>query len=416
MVVHPDATALPDEIVRVDLEFPVFVSMPLLSDAYLHDAVAFRRQLHAHPELSGQEAATAKRVQQALAVHRPDQIHTGVGGHGVLAVFDSGKPGPTVVFRCELDALPIDEPNEFSHRSTRRGISHKCGHDGHSATMVALAGVLREHGVPRGKVVLLFQPAEETGEGARSMLADSRIRALDPSLIFAVHNLPKFPMHQVIVKDGVFACASAGIAVRFTGSSTHSSYPEHGRSPALAVARLIESLPRLADTKADPENLTLVTVTQATLGETARKIEFGIAPATGSVMAVLRAARQTDLDSLQKRAVALAERLAAEQGVAVEIDWHDEFASTQNDARAVALVREAAGRAGLAVAAAAAPFRWSEDFGLFLEHYPGAIFGLGAGEECPQLHNERYDFPDELIPTGVAAYWALIEEILAGNR
>jgi amidohydrolase len=379
----------------------------------LQELIALRRELHANPELSGTESRTAGRICGFLARHRPDELHKEVGGHGVLAVFSSGKPGPTVVFRCELDALPIQEANDFPYRSILDGISHKCGHDGHMATVAGLALLIRGRGLPAGKVVLLFQPAEESGAGARAVLGDPRFSALEPDFIFACHNLPKFPMNQVLLREEVFACASVGLIVRLHGSSTHSSYPEHGRSPALAVARLIEELTRLGNAEATGDNLSLVTVTQAQLGDMTHKIDFGVAPAAGCVIAVLRASRQSQLDSLKEAARTAAEAIAGKHGLALEIDWDEEFASTSNRPETVNLVRHAARRAGLPVKDVEAPFRWSEDFGLFLQRCPGAFFGLGCGEGQPQLHNEHYDYPDELIATGLNLYWALLEQVLA---
>ncbi len=387
----------------------------MMESEELRDLIRLRHELHAHPELSGRETETARRVQAFLERHRPDELHTGVGGHGLLAVFDSGRPGPSVAVRCELDALPIEEPNDIPHRSTNPGVSHKCGHDGHAATVAGLAGLIRRRGLPRGKAVLLFQPAEESGEGARAMLADRRLRDLQPDWMFAFHNLPRHPLGQVIVRDGVFASASVGLLVRFHGSGSHSSYPEHGRSPAPAVAELIERLGTLGDPAAPPGDLTLATVTQATVGEMARKVDFGVAPSSGCVAAVLRANRQEKLDALKQRAEEAAAETAARHGVEAGISWHEEFAATANHGEAGAMVRQAARRAGLPLAEAPEPFRWSEDFGLFLQTFPGALFGLGSGESLPQLHNEYYDYPDDLIATGLAVYWALLEEALAAN-
>lgn len=384
-----------------------------ISPDLLAELVTLRRTLHAHPEVSGAEAETAERIRAFLTRYQPDLLHTGVGGHGVCAVFDSGKLGPTVAIRCELDAVPVDEANDVAHRSVRKGVAHKCGHDGHMATVAGLAALIRQRGLPAGKVALIFQPAEESGAGARAMLEDPRFLALKPDQFFALHNLPRQPLHVVLVRDEVFASASTGLIVRFTGSTTHSSYPEHGRSPALAIAALIESLTGLAKNNSDPDELALVTVTQAQLGDMTTKIDFGVAPATGCVMAVLRTSRQERLDGLKRAAVAVAEAAAREHDLECEITWHEEFASTTNRPASVGLVRRAAQRAGLRTEELSAPFRWSEDFGLFLQHYPGALFGIGAGESQPQLHNEHYDYPEELIPTGLAIYWALIEDVLA---
>lgn len=379
----------------------------------LGEVTALRRELHAHPELSGAEEQTARRICTFLAPFRPDELITGVGGHGVLAVFDSGRAGRTVMVRSELDALPIAEANSFAHRSTRPGIAHMCGHDGHMATVAGLAAQVRAHGLRGGRLVLLFQPAEETGEGAAAMLADPRFAALAPDLMFAFHNLPRFPLHQVVVRDGTFACASVGMRVQLQGTGSHSSYPEHGRSPAVALAELIARLAALARPGGDETDLSLVTVTQAQLGDLSHKVDYGVAPASGWVVAVLRAARQQRLESLKATALELVQEVAGRHQLEATVSWHEEFAATENSTEAVALVRAAARAAGLDVAEVAVPFRWSEDFGLFLQRFPGALFGLGSGADLPQLHNEHYDFPDALLPTGLTMLWSLVERACA---
>jgi len=172
------------------------------------DSSTFRRSLHAHPELSGREVETARRVADRLAGFAPTRIVTGLGSMrtGVCAVYEGERPGPTVLVRCELDALPIQERNTFAHRSTVPGVSHKCGHDGHMATLAALAADLHAKPIARGCVLLLFQPAEETGEGAAAVLRDPAFRALGaPDYVYAFHNVPKFPLGAVLLGEGVFA-------------------------------------------------------------------------------------------------------------------------------------------------------------------------------------------------------------------
>lgn len=167
-----------------------------------------RRELHSRPELSGQESGTAERLAGLLRQLRPDLLLDGLGGAGLAAVFDSGREGPGVLFRAELDALPISENNDFSYRSQREGVSHKCGHDGHMAILLGLAHALARKPPAKGRAILVFQPAEEVGAGAESMLSDSRFEQLLPiDYAFALHNLPGFPLGQVAIKKGAFTAA-----------------------------------------------------------------------------------------------------------------------------------------------------------------------------------------------------------------
>ncbi|MFO7608685.1 MAG: M20/M25/M40 family metallo-hydrolase [Candidatus Krumholzibacteriia bacterium] len=182
------------------------------------DLVALRHRLHALAELSGAEAATAAAVADLLRACAPADLLTGLGGHGVAAVFaaPAGAPGPTVVLRAELDALPIPETLDLDHASLTAGCAHKCGHDGHTAILLGVARELAATPPAGGRVVLLFQPAEETGQGAARVAADPRFLDLSPDWLFALHNLPGYPAGKVLVRAGAFCAGSAGLTVHNT--------------------------------------------------------------------------------------------------------------------------------------------------------------------------------------------------------
>src|SRR5690606_34325610 len=178
---------------------------------------------------------TAREVVSFLAHAKPDLVLAGLGGHGVAAVYDSGKAGPTLMFRSELDALPILELSGVEHASLVAGRSHMCGHDGHTAILAGLARQFGRKRPGRGRVVLMFQPAEETGDGAAGVTADPRFDAIAPDFAFSLHNLPGVPFGEVRLKAGVVNCASRGMRIVLEGKTAHSSMPETGTSPMLAV-------------------------------------------------------------------------------------------------------------------------------------------------------------------------------------
>ena len=169
----------------------------------LNKIINFRRELHQFPELSGYEEGTATRICKFIRNFSDARVVEGLGGCGLALVHTFSDEGPTVMIRCELDALPIHEVNSFEHRSTVNGVSHKCGHDGHMAIVVGLAWWLSEQSFKRGQVILLFQPAEETGQGAASVIADPKYEKLQPDYVFALHNIPGEPLHTVICVDPV---------------------------------------------------------------------------------------------------------------------------------------------------------------------------------------------------------------------
>lgn len=390
---------------------------PFLSNVQLDELAALRHRLHQQPELSTREERTASLVVLELERAGADEVLTGVGGTGVVGGFDSGQPGPTLVLRCELDALPISEPGDFGHeyRSQSDGVSHKCGHDGHMAILIGVARALGRQRPAGGKVALLFQPAEETGEGAPAVLADARFKALEPDFIIGFHNLPRHAMHNICLRQDTFASASEGFRLQLAGAFSHSSYPEHGRSPAAAVAELLVALPGLPGTVSRSSDLLMLTLTQAVLGEKGPRTDFGVAPGVAEICGVIRAHQQRELEALKQAICGLAAPLCEREGLTWELSWHEAFPATVNHDGSVALIRDAARRAGLKVEMLDEPFRWSEDFSHYLQQYPGAFFGIGSGVDQPQLHNEYYDFPDELIPTGVTVYLAIVESILGLN-
>jgi len=322
------------------------------------------------------------------------------------------------VFRCELDAIPVEEKNDFGHVSTNCGVSHKCGHDGHMAIMAGLALLLSDHYKPdSGRVVLLFQPAEEIGAGAQQMV-DSSNKVLSDiiespnSSIFALHNVPGFPSGSVVLPRGSsFASASKGLHVKLLGATSHASQPSLGRNPALAMCNIIQSLLAMPSLYVPYDQKALVTIVGARTGEKA----FGVSAGDAEVMATLRATTDTTLTILEEKAEMLVKGMAATFGLTYSITFEDSFAATINDTASVSIVQNVASKCGLNVFWMDEAFPWSEDFGVFLKRMKGAMFGLGVGEKHQPLHGEYYDFPDHEIPHGVEMFASVIQQILGDS-
>lgn len=383
--------------------------LPRLSNSDLVELTAWRHLLHRHPEVSGEEAETAARVTAVLRQTGPDRLVTGLGGHGVAAVYGGGAPGPRVLLRCELDALPIEERSEASHRSTIAGKGHLCGHDGHMAMIAAMARLLGRTRPARGSVILMFQPAEEDGSGAARVTADPAFADLRPDFAFAIHNMPGMPLGHIALAEGPSACASRGMRVRLTGKTAHASQPETGVSPMPAMATLMPALTALGQGSplTDPD-FALATVTHARIGEPA----FGIAPGEADLFVTLRSLTDTRMARLVATAERLVRTAAQDGGLEVHITYEDVFVTTTSDAKAVALAGRALDRLGVPHGRGPLPMRPSEDFGRFGDGAELAFLLLGAGERHPALHNPDYDFPDALIPAGAAIYSAILDEIL----
>ncbi|TGQ50640.1 amidohydrolase [Mesorhizobium sp. M1C.F.Ca.ET.193.01.1.1] len=379
-----------------------------LTNRDLIELTAWRRKLHRQPEISNEEEKTAKEVVSFLADTGPDKVLTGLGGHGVAAVYDSGQTGPTVLFRSELDALPIEELSGAEHSSQVPGKSHMCGHDGHTAILAALGRQLGRQRPARGRIVLMFQPAEETGNGAAGVVADPRFSEIAPDFAFSLHNLPGVPFGEVRLKAGTVNCASRGMRIVLEGKTAHSSMPETGVSPMLAVSELMPQLPALGRGTFADDDFGMVTVTHAEMGEAV----FGIAPGHAEVWATLRTRRDERMAELVAAAEALATRIAAGHRLAVRFDYHEIFVASVNAPDAVEHLARALDEEGVPHGQEALPMRASEDFGIFGHNAKSAMFFLGAGERHPALHNPDYDFPDDLIPIGSRIFMRTARNLL----
>ncbi len=372
------------------------------------ELIRLRRELHAHPELSDIEQKTAGMIAEFWRQFKPDKVITPLGSNGIAFVFDSGRPGPSVVFRCELDAIPVDEKNDFVYRSRMPGIAHKCGHDGHMAIMAGLGYLISLNRPQKGKIILVYQPAEETGQGAAAIVDDPEFKNLKPDYAFALHNLPGYPLGAIVLKSGTINCASRGMIIRLFGITSHSAWPEDGRSPAEPMCDLIQELTRLPASSDLNQLNSRVTVGHARLGDPA----FGLSPGYAEIMATLRSQTDEDMSILVERSVNLVKEKATESNLNYEIGWDEEFIASVNDPGACDIVKEAGGAIGAEVINLEEALPVSEDFGQFTARIPGAMFFLGAGEACPRLHQADYDFPEELIEIGSNIYMQIAQALV----
>jgi amidohydrolase len=375
----------------------------MLTNRDIAELTGFRRALHRVPEVSREEAQTAHTIAAALTA---DQVITGLGGHGVAAVYTGAEPGPTVMFRAELDALPIAELSDAAHRSIIPGKGHLCGHDGHMTILIGLSRLLSRQRPARGRVVLMFQPAEEDGSGAAAVIADPRWPGLRPDWAFSLHNAPGHALGHAHLRAGPVNCASQGLKIRLTGKTAHASQPETGTSPAPALAALIPALTALGQGGALQPGFRLVTVTHARLGEPA----FGIAPGEAELWVTLRTLEDAAKADLRAEAIELVEGEA--RGLNVTFETHDDFAASVNHPEAVAHMAAALDVLHIPHSPGEI-WRASEDFGRFgAAPTRSAMLFLGAGTTHAALHNPDYDFPDDLIPIGAHLFHRIAADLL----
>jgi amidohydrolase len=372
------------------------------------ELVKLRKELHKYPELAGKETNTSARIKNFIEKFNPDETITGIGGNGVAFIFKGSKEGQTILFRCELDALPIQEQNNLDYKSSVDNVAHKCGHDGHMTILSGLASLFKNQKPEKGKVVILFQPAEETGEGAKRVLEDKKFAQIKPDYVFALHNLPGFPLRSVVIKPEIFAAASKGMIVKLFGKTSHASEPENGITPTPATASIIQRLPVVPNEILSKNNFGLVTVIHVRIGNVA----FGTTPGYAEVMATLRSYKNEDMKLITDACERIVKEESEKYGLSYSIEWTEEFPSSVNNNDCIGIIKKCSEKLNLKIIDLEKPFKWSEDFGHFLEKYKGAIFGIGSGEDHPDLHNPDYDFPDEIIEPSVKLFFSITQELI----
>ncbi|AKD56427.1 amidohydrolase [Spirosoma radiotolerans] len=366
--------------------------------------VQFRRELHQFPEVSCQEVDTQRRIKSFVNPFAPTRL-VELATTGLLLQYGESNEGPVTLIRADSDALPIQEINTFAHRSRIDGVSHKCGHDGHVAILARLASLLGQKPIALGRVYLLFQPAEENGKGAESVLADPAFAAIRPDRVFALHNIPGYEQGVIVCKPGSFTPSVLSLIATFEGKVSHSAEPEKGLNPAYAMADFMLKTRQIQHTDPGSDAFALITPVYTTMGEKS----YGISAGYGEVHLTLRTRNAKRMEALTAQLVALLDDLATDSGLAIKTSYTEAFFANENNTDAYEQIKSSALKLGYTFVEKQEPFKWGEDFGLFTQHFPGAMFGIGNGVDSPALHNDDYDFNDNLIEPAARLFFDLIE-------
>lgn len=374
----------------------------------LQDVINLRRTLHRYPELSNLEFETSKRISKFMNDLKPDR-EISISKTGKAFIFEGEEPGETIIFRCELDALPIQEKSNLAYRSSITNVAHLCGHDGHMAIICRLGQLISQNRPKKGKAVLLFQPAEETYLGAKDVVESREFHALSPDYIFALHNIPGKAKNTVLLKTGSFSAASCGMTITLEGRTSHAAEPHNGLNPYFTAANIIKEILELANGENEVFSAhTIATLIYIRLGE----IAFGVSPDKLEMGITLRAYENEDLDLLCKKSEAVVEKWAKKNELEYDWSYSEMYPTTFNDPDCVEMITESAKANNLDIEQMEHPNNWSEDFAYFTATNKGAQFGFGAGENLPPLHNPSYDFPDELIEPASKVFYQVYENRL----
>jgi hippurate hydrolase len=375
------------------------------------DVVAIRRHLHENPELGLSETQTSDFIAARLEELGYD-VTRGLGQTGVVGTLRNGTSGRSVGIRADIDALPITEETGADHASRNKGVMHACGHDGHTAMLLGAAKILAERKNFDGTVHLIFQPAEENFGGAKLMIDDGLFTRFPCDAVFGLHNDPGLPFGKVFVKDGPIMAAVDECRITVNGRGGHGAEPQDTADPIVTGASIIMALQTVVSRNIHPLDPSVVTVGAFNGG-----IASNVIPERTEMVITIRSFDPAVRDKLEERIRGIAEGQAASYGMSVTIDYTRGYNATVNHQAETDFVRQIAAQTVGAenVKEIARPMMGAEDFAYMLAERPGSYFFLGTAktESDPPLHHPRFDFNDDIIPTGVNLWVDLAETYLA---
>jgi hippurate hydrolase len=387
-----------------------------------------RRDIHAHPELCFQELRTADVVATQLA-EWGIAVHRGMGTTGVVGIVhgrDGGARGRAIGLRADIDALPMTELNTFAHASQHAGKMHACGHDGHTATLLAAAQHLARHRDFDGTVYLIFQPAEEGGGGAREMIKDGLFERFPMEAVFGMHNWPGLPVGSFAASSGPVMASSNEFHITIRGKGSHAALPHNGIDPVPVACQMVMAFQTIITRNKKPVDAGVISVTMIHTGEATN-----VVPDSCVIQGTVRTFTLEVLDMIEQRMSEVAQHTAAAFGATVEFQFKRNYPPTVNHPAETAFVqRVLADVVGTEGVLAQEPTMGAEDFAYMLQHKPGCYFFIGNGDGAHRggyeggghdvgpcmLHNPRYDFNDDLIPLGATCWVRLAERWLAQPR
>lgn len=367
------------------------------------EMVIWRHDFHRHPELGFEEHRTAGIVADHLRSFGLD-VHEGIGGTGVIGVLKSGDGSKAIGLRADMDALAVNEENTFDHRSTHDGLMHACGHDGHTTMLLGAAKSLAREPRFNGTVVFIFQPAEEHGRGALSMIEDGLFDRFPVDAVYGIHNMPSLPTGHFAIRPGAIMACEDNFEITIHGQGSHAALPHMGIDPILIGSEIVQALQSIVSRTIDPIENCVLSVTDFAVDATRNVI-----PETVTLRGDVRAFSPEVQDQIESSINLIVSGICQAHSADYEFTYSREFAATINTAEHAAVAADIARKVVGPdnVDDACRPVMASEDFGFMLHHKPGCYLFIGNGGDGPGgcgLHSPHYDFNDEILSTG-ANFW-----------
>jgi hippurate hydrolase len=374
------------------------------------DMTAWRRDLHAHPELGFEERRTAAFVADKLASFGLDEVHTGLARTGVVGVLRAGAGAESIGLRADMDALPIGEATGLAYASSAPGKMHACGHDGHTAMLLGAARYLTETRNFAGTAVVIFQPAEEGGGGGREMVKDGMMERFGIEEVYGMHNFPGIPLGEFAIRPGPLMAAADRIYIDIEGRGSHAAKPHQSIDSILVGAQIINQLQSVVSRNIDPLDSAVVSICQFNAGTA-----DNIIPQTARLSGTARSLSPQVQDVLERRVREVVEGTAKLYGAKATLTYKRDYPVTSNYAPQAAFAAEVASQVvgNEKVDRDVAPVMGAEDFSFMLNARPGAFIFLGNGDTAG-LHHPNYNFNDAAIPVGTSYWVKLVETALPG--
>lgn len=371
-------------------------------DKLLPDLIKLRRELHkSYPELSGYEKETTAKIKSIISESGNKIVE--FEDAGLVEIIKTESPKYNVLIRADIDALPIQEINQFDYKSQNEGVSHKCGHDGHTTNLIGLSKILKELPLSHINIFLLWQSAEENGKGAKRAYKEF-FKDINIDFAFALHNLPAYEENKILIKEGIFTPEVKSIIIKLKGKTSHAGEQEKGKNPAMMISDFIEFMKKMNHTDPGNPNFYIATPIYINLGTK----DYGISAGEGEVHYTLRSNNHLLFQNNTEKISDKLEQLSNKYGISFEISWTEEFSAVVNDEDATEIIKKVANKNNFDLKIIKSPMKWGEDFGIFTQKFKGAMFGIGIGKDKPSLHNPDYDFNDNIIPASIKMFYGAL--------
>ena len=359
--------------------------------------IDLRQNLHKLPEISGSEKNTLARIKKFIKNYNPDKTYNILNDTGIAFEFFGEERGNTIVFHAPIHAQHINEETELPYRSVIPNISHKIGNDGHIAILCGLSEMLNQKKLKKGRIILLFHSKEDVFVPTENFLDDKIFKKINPDYIFGFHNLPEYELNKIILKKNNFSISTSGMQIKLIGTPTSLSAQDEGRNPINTISDIADLIQQIKPVLEKYQNYLNVTITNIVIGSKT----VNTYPANAEILISIQAANNREKEEIITFIKSKIEDIVIQNKLRYKISFTEDIPEIQNNRVCLDIVEQAAKENKLETKYISEPVKFSNDFGFYTLKYKGAFFGIGAGNKTSKLHTLNYDFPNDILITGI---------------